>query len=1018
MKTLLVKKHNSLFNRTISLIVVLAFFATAIITPSYAQSIVTLRLPDAGEMITQSPPFVPVLLKGMRIHQDDPFKLDFIVDSGNTDFRQDKIRKESDKLVKYFLASITIPKNDLWVNLSPYEEGRIIPDELGRTALGRDMLAQDYLLKQLTASLIYPEDKLGKEFWKRVYEKAQEQFGTTEVPINTFNKVWIIPESATVYENGQTVYVVESQLKVLLDEDYVAISADNVNAESLVLASEGENSATFSSQIVREIILPEIEKEVNSGKNFAPLRQIYHALILSKWYKEKIKESLLSKVYIDQKKILGIEIDDKTIREQIYAKYMLAYEKGVFDFIKEDYDQLSQELIPRKYFSGGEKFREIPLKIINESVDFDGAMTGDTNQLTVRIVPRAYSLEDAMPFSLQRLREIPFPEEENARILKEIIEKQKNTLISLLTGPNSYSSKKEEYRPIMRHQFYSELVDAGLVPDAATREEEVVVALDQLFHIIYLVFRNPFMLNEEIMDSISIDADRLKQLNHLVQQNALSQDIFHNHSFYRGYVRTIDRFFRDNTIPDTLQHEFHFPTNINIYVGPRCPFKCYFCSRLSSKHPYQRADLMPEEFYVNFIDSIPDPEETVLYFSGGLEPLTFSNLGNLIVRSKKRGMKSVNLYTNGYLFNTPKVKRSISQILQADVIRFSFHTVREDRYKDAVGLNYEAFQQVLVNLNDLIARRNRSGSNAKIGVSFVLSKVNVGELNDLIQMISDINKKHDGRGVDFLSLRSDFRELEDYQLTDEETEVLRNDLSNIEERRASGEFGNLNIDYGDTIWQVLLGRKNFSQLEFSEEKIFKNGFPNISITISPIGEVFLFPDPIVPGMQEVTDTMKIGQVDDGGSVPQLLRDTLNTAYDFSDELDKHVDVFTRILSLFFWSTERNQEQGFSLNDSPVRYSNVPLDSKNRISAILNEDTTTDRAQLSEVGGVDMNDIEIKKQGSGVDVQFDPAMLQNIIHQGVDGFVPVIIKLTPLNSIMPFLGLEPKNREKYEFLSLN
>ena len=215
MNTIIAKKHNSLLYRTISLIVVLAFLSTSIIPPSYAQSLMNLPVP--GTMVMQSPAFVPVLLKGMTIHPEDPFRFDFIVDSGNTDFEQEEIKRESEKLVKYFLASMTIPKDDLWVNLSPYESDRIIPDELGKTELGRDMLAQDYLLKQLTASLMYPEDELGSEFWNRVYAKAQEKFGTTEIPMNTFNKVWIIPESATVYENDKTVYVVESRLKVLLD---------------------------------------------------------------------------------------------------------------------------------------------------------------------------------------------------------------------------------------------------------------------------------------------------------------------------------------------------------------------------------------------------------------------------------------------------------------------------------------------------------------------------------------------------------------------------------------------------------------------------------------------------------------------------------------------------------------------------------------------------------------------------------------------------------------------------------
>ena len=121
---------------------------------------------------------------------------------------------ESQRLVKYFLAALTIPENDLWVNLSPYEQDRIVPQSLGLTDLGRDLLAQDYILKQFTSTLIYPEKDLGKEFWAKVYAKAQKQFGTTEIPINTFNKVWILPDKAAIFERNNAVYVTKARLKV------------------------------------------------------------------------------------------------------------------------------------------------------------------------------------------------------------------------------------------------------------------------------------------------------------------------------------------------------------------------------------------------------------------------------------------------------------------------------------------------------------------------------------------------------------------------------------------------------------------------------------------------------------------------------------------------------------------------------------------------------------------------------------------------------------------------------------
>src|SRR5690348_8421460 len=86
-------------------------------------------LPKPGVMVHLSPPLNPPILKGIKVHTDNPFRFDFILDKGdNTDTKKDgtDLRGESTKLIKYFLASLTIPEKDLWVNLSPYEKDRIV----------------------------------------------------------------------------------------------------------------------------------------------------------------------------------------------------------------------------------------------------------------------------------------------------------------------------------------------------------------------------------------------------------------------------------------------------------------------------------------------------------------------------------------------------------------------------------------------------------------------------------------------------------------------------------------------------------------------------------------------------------------------------------------------------------------------------------------------------------------------------------------------------------------------------
>lgn len=51
--------------------------------------------------------------------------------------------------------------------------------------------------------------------------------------------------------------------------------------------------------------------------------------------------------------------------EQIYQQYLKAYKKGVFNYIKEDTDPVTQHMIPRKYFSGG--FGENPAMLRTET---------------------------------------------------------------------------------------------------------------------------------------------------------------------------------------------------------------------------------------------------------------------------------------------------------------------------------------------------------------------------------------------------------------------------------------------------------------------------------------------------------------------------------------------------------------------------------------------------------------------------------------------------------------------------
>ena len=144
----------------------------------------------------------------------------------------------------------------------------------------------------------------------------------------------------------------------MLEEDYLALSKNTPRLNSL------------GSQIIREILLPALEKEINEGKNFASLRQIVSGMILATWYKKAFKESLLGKIYTDKAKIKGINQDPRA-NEAIYQQYLKAFKKGVYNFIREDEDKYTHQSVPRKYFAGGFDRRGLVVRVDQAQASLD-----------------------------------------------------------------------------------------------------------------------------------------------------------------------------------------------------------------------------------------------------------------------------------------------------------------------------------------------------------------------------------------------------------------------------------------------------------------------------------------------------------------------------------------------------------------------------------------------------------------------------------------------------------------------
>jgi len=82
MNSLIDKNGVKMFRRIVSLILILIFSLGIVIPPDIARAQVLPMLPLPGAMVTQSPGYVPALIKGITIDPQNPLAFDFIIDTG------------------------------------------------------------------------------------------------------------------------------------------------------------------------------------------------------------------------------------------------------------------------------------------------------------------------------------------------------------------------------------------------------------------------------------------------------------------------------------------------------------------------------------------------------------------------------------------------------------------------------------------------------------------------------------------------------------------------------------------------------------------------------------------------------------------------------------------------------------------------------------------------------------------------------------------------------------------------
>ncbi len=274
------------------------------------------------------------------------FKL--LLDQGS--LKQSSVQELKDStqtLLNYFFVGISLPNDSFWVNLRPDSADNIIDDYLAQTDVGKILLEADLQLKKDTAKATSPETAEGKIYWDKLYKKAEELLGQENITIPTLVRPWIVPGEIIIRETANNAYIYKATLKVMLEDDYLK-GSNTYNFTDPRLKALNQ----YSSQLLKERIIPELTREVNTSKRYAALRQVYYSLILAQWFKSRFygKGGLYSHL-IDQRNLTGLISQGNWSKIQYFKEYQKNFKDGEYN-VKEPVSTPYGQNV-RSYFSGG-----------------------------------------------------------------------------------------------------------------------------------------------------------------------------------------------------------------------------------------------------------------------------------------------------------------------------------------------------------------------------------------------------------------------------------------------------------------------------------------------------------------------------------------------------------------------------------------------------------------------------------------------------------------------------------------
>ena len=247
---------------------------------------------------------------------------------------------------------------------------------------------------------------------------------------------------------------------------------------------------------------------------------------------------------------------------------------------------------------------------------------------------------------------------------------------------------------------------------------------------------------------------------------------------------------------------------------------------------------------------------------------------------------------------------------------------------------FKNFEKSLNFINKVsqIAEDENHHPDLKFGLNYIILPENIDTILELLDYVNEVNSQVDnGRGVDFITLREDFgsvTEINDevdkqvegrkYHLeglmTDEQRTQLIDVFKEFNDRKDK-ECPEMHVDFGYAMVALGDGVLGKPLARVSGEQMRKSGYPQMSVAIDSLGDVFLYREAGFldrPGNQKFV-AGRIGEKDLEGTLRDFIENRVQV--DRNDSDCRFMDSYDHLMTLLVNQTESDMEMGIQ---SPVR----------------------------------------------------------------------------------------------------